>query len=84
MPTRGRNTESAVAREWRASVAETRGHRSSASRSRRWVRLLDGEIHQQGEMLPGAKPDRLTGGGKEGGLTQATEIPLRLHRESHW
>jgi hypothetical protein len=44
--------------------------------------LLDGEIHQQGEMLPGAKPDWLTGGGKEGGLTQATEIPLRLHRVS--
>ena len=33
-------------------------------------------------MLPGAKPDRLTSGGKEGGLTQATQIPLRLHRVS--
>jgi hypothetical protein len=44
--------------------------------------LLYGEIYQQGEMLPGAKPDRLTGGGKEGGLTQATEIPLRFHRVS--
>jgi hypothetical protein len=44
--------------------------------------LLDGEIYQQGEMLPGTKPDRLTGGGKEGGLTQAPEIPLRFHRVS--
>jgi hypothetical protein len=44
---------------------------------------LHGEVDQKSEMLPGAKTDRFAGGGEEGGLTQATEVPLRFHCGSH-
>src|SRR6185436_11270634 len=37
------------------------------------------EVYQKSEMLAGAEPDRLAGGGEQRRLTQATEVPLRLH-----
>jgi hypothetical protein len=30
-------------------------------------------------MLSGTEPDWFAGGGEQGGLTQTTEVPLRVH-----
>jgi hypothetical protein len=43
---------------------------------------LDGEIHQERQVLLGAKPDQLTGRGEEGGLSQAAQVAAWGHRGS--
>jgi hypothetical protein len=43
---------------------------------------IDGDIDQEGKMLLGPKADRLAVRAEQGGLTQATEVPSRLHRVS--
>jgi hypothetical protein len=40
---------------------------------------IDRDVHQEGQVLTCAESDRLAAGGEQSRLTQATQIPLRLH-----